>query len=66
MAISDPNVLCDPISVRIDYGIVFLDSRLRPEGNKWIGEGRTIRYGLNGNVTEDTGWQPTGVVLYWE
>lgn len=47
------------------FGHVHLESRMRPEGNKWIGEGRARHFDMNGKLVKDTGWEPTGIVLIW-
>lgn len=57
----------DPkVKINILYGHIRLESRMRPEGNRIIGEGRKWVYDGDGALTEDTGWQPTGCELYWE
>ena len=56
-----PIVLAD-----VFYGHVRLETRMRPEGNKLIGEGRSRTYNGDGSLVKDTGWQPTGAVLSWE
>lgn len=45
------------------YGHVVLESRMRQEGNKFIGEGRALHYDRDGRLVEDTGWEPTGCVM---
>ena len=54
-------------NIRFDviFGHVQLETRVRPEGNRLIGEGRSRHYDGNGHLTKDTGWQPTGCVAYW-
>lgn len=47
------------------FGHIRLETRLRPEGNRIIGEGRAWHYNGQGMLTKDTGWQPTGVVATW-
>jgi hypothetical protein len=54
-----------PVKIDILFGRIEMKSRMRPEGRKVIGEGRSWHYDLDGNLTKDTGWQPTGVVLIW-
>lgn len=53
--------------VRIEpfFGHIRMETRMRPEGNRIIGEGRSWHYDGEGNLTKDTGWQPTGAVLIW-
>lgn len=38
-------------------------SRMRQDGTRWIGEGRSLHYDADGKLTKDTGWEPTGVKL---
>jgi hypothetical protein len=45
------------------YGHIVLDSRMRIDGNRWIGEGRAWHYDGQGRLIKDTGWEPTGCVL---
>jgi hypothetical protein len=45
------------------YGWLNLETRMRPEGNRLIGEGRCIEYNQRGEVIRDTGWEPTGASL---
>lgn len=54
-------------NVMLDYvfGHIVLESRMRHEGNRIIGEGRAWHYDGDGALTKDTGWEPTGVVLIW-
>lgn len=47
------------------YGHIEMATRMRPEGNRWIGEGRSWHYDGDGILTKDTGWQPTGAVLIY-
>ena len=54
-----------PVMLDILYGHIKIESRMRPEGNRWIGEGRAWHYDGDGNLTKDTGWEPTGVVMIW-
>lgn len=53
--------------IRLDmiFGHVKVDSRIRWEGSRGIGEGRSRTYDGKGNLTNDTGWEPTGVVIDW-
>lgn len=46
------------------FGHVILESRMRPEGNKLIGEGRRIEVAQDGERRVGE-WEPTGAVLYW-
>lgn len=48
------------------YGHVRLETRMRHEGNRIIGEGRAWHYDGQGRLIKDTGWEPTGVTLTWE
>lgn len=50
---------------KLFFGHINMESRMRPEGNRWIGEGRSWHYDGDGKLTKDTGWQPTGIVLIW-
>lgn len=54
-----------PIRIDMIFGRIEMKSRMRPEGNRIIGEGRSWTYDGEGKLTKDTGWQPTGAVLYW-
>jgi hypothetical protein len=51
------------IRIEILFGRIEMESRWRAEGNRFIGEGRALHYDLQGRLTKDTGWQPTGVEL---
>ena len=53
------------VTIDILFGHIRLESRLRPEGNRLIGEGRAWHYDGDGVLTKDTGWEPTGCVAYW-
>ena len=53
-----------PFKLEMFMGHAELETRMRPEGpNRIIGEGRSRYYNQHGQLTEDTGWQPTGVVM---
>ena len=45
------------------FGHVHLESRLRPEGNRLIGEGRARHFDKDDRLVKDTGWKPTGIVV---
>lgn len=47
------------------FGHVRIESRMRPAGNRLIGEGRCWHFDSDGKLTKDTGWQPSGAVLIW-
>ena len=53
--------------VKITYlcGHIRLETRMRPEGKRLIGEGRAWHYDGQGRLAKDTGWTPTGCELYW-
>lgn len=53
------------VTIRFDvfFGHVRLETRMRSEGNRIIGEGRAWHYDGRGTLTNDTGWEPTGVEL---
>ena len=51
------------VRLSIIFGHIELESRMRREGNRLIGEGRARHYDLDGRLTKDTGWEPTGAVL---
>ncbi len=51
------------IKCEMIFGHIVCESRQRREGNKLIGEGRSLHYDGDGKLTKDTGWQPTGVNL---
>lgn len=57
---SEPTIKMDLI-----FGHVAIETRMRPEGRRVIGEGRSLHYDRYGKLVKDTGWQPTGVVLEW-
>lgn len=44
-------------------GWVQYESRIRWEGPSGIGESRALSYGGYGELIEDSGWTPTGVVV---
>lgn len=52
-------------SINFLFGHIRMESRMRHEGNRCIGEGRSWHYDGAGALTKDTGWQPTGVVLIY-
>ena len=45
------------------FGSVHMQTRFRREGNRFIGEGRSLHYDLHGKLERDTGWCPTGVEM---
>jgi hypothetical protein len=52
--------------VNILFGAVRLESRIRPTADgRLIGEGRKFTYDLDGKLTAQTEWTPTGVVAYF-
>ena len=53
------------VVIRPLYGRVVCESRMRFDGSRIVGEGRALHYDQDGKLEKDTGWQPTGVVLYW-
>lgn len=53
----------DEARFRSFFGHSELETRFRPEGRDFIGEGRTKRFNEHGCLVEDTGWRPTGVRL---
>lgn len=59
------NALDEGIRINIFYGSVKLESRMRPVGNRVIGEGRALHFDANGKLVKDTGWEPTGGILTW-
>lgn len=52
----------DNVMVTVQYGYSVLYTRLRPEGCRWIGEGRRLNYDKSGSLIEDSGWKPSGVI----
>lgn len=54
-----------PIKITPIFGRIELQSRMRPEGNRIVGEGRALHYDQHGMLTKDTGWEPTGCSLEW-
>ena len=55
----------DQITISPMFGHIVIESRMRPEGNRLVGEGRSWHYDGEGRLIEDTGWQPTGCVATW-
>jgi pectin methylesterase-like acyl-CoA thioesterase len=53
----------ETIKIDVWFGYIRLESRLRSEGNKLIGEGRSWHYDQYGALIKDSGWQPTGCEL---
>lgn len=45
------------------FGRIELQSRIRREGNRFIGEGRSLHYDWQGKLEKDTGWQANGCEL---
>ena len=45
------------------FGHIAVETRMRQDGDRLIGEGRSLYYDATGALTKDTGWQPSGVVL---
>lgn len=56
----EPKVILEPF-----FGRIVMATRMRPEGDRIIGEGRSWHYDGNDVLVKDTGWQPTGCYLYW-
>ena len=50
-----------PIKLELLLGHVVIDSRVRRDGNRLIGEGRRLDYDQRGVLRSDSGWTPTGV-----
>ena len=48
------------------FGHIEIQTRMRPVGNRIIGEGRSLDYDGDGNLRKDSGWEPTGVELYFD
>jgi hypothetical protein len=48
------------------FGTVEIQSRIRREGYIHIGEGRSIRRDGNGEITQITEWEPTGLRMTTE
>ena len=46
------------------FGHVILETRMRPEGNRLIGEGRRIDVSPDGERSIGE-WEPTGAALFW-
>jgi hypothetical protein len=57
--------MSEQIVVKVHFGVVRLESRIRPEGNRLIGEGRRIEIDQNGVIVNVSPWEPMGVVAYW-
>lgn len=55
------------VPIRFDFwlGRVEVETRMRPEGNRLIGEGRSREYDGDGKLIRETPWTPTGVVCWW-
>lgn len=53
------------VTIYTMFGHIVTETRMRPEGDRIIGEGRCWHYDADGLLFKDTGWQPTGSVAYW-
>lgn len=52
------------INVSVLFGHIAIGSRIRWEGSRGIGEGRSWHYDGKCALVKDTGWQPTGMVVW--
>lgn len=57
--------MTEDVVVHVKYGHSTLDTRLRPEGDRLIGEGRRCDFDRDGNLEKDHGWQPSGITMGW-
>ena len=48
--------------IEILFGHIQIESRLRRDGERLIGESRALHYDRDGLQTKETDWQPTGAV----
>ncbi len=46
------------------FGHVKIETRMRPEGNRIIGEGRSLHYDGDGRFIKATEWE-TNCVMHW-
>lgn len=53
-----PDVIVNAI-----FGRIEVQTRMRQDGGRLIGEGRSLHFDQSGSFTKDTGWQPSGVVI---
>ena len=44
-----------PVKVEVLFGRVEIQSRIRRDGLRFIGEGRSLHYDMDGNLIKDTG-----------
>jgi hypothetical protein len=56
----------EKVTFSVVFGHVELATRLRPDGDKIIGEGRAWHYDGKGKLVLDTGWQATGAEITWK
>jgi hypothetical protein len=56
----------ETVNCRAFFGHIKVATRMRPEGSRIIGEGRSWHYDGDNNLIKDTGWQRTGIELFWE
>lgn len=47
------------------FGHVHIESRMRLDGHRFIGESRARHFDKDGKMVKDSGWEPTGIVLTW-
>jgi hypothetical protein len=53
------------ITLKIFFGHIKLDTRVRWVGNRGIGESRKLEYDGDGLLVKDSGWVPTGCNIVW-
>jgi hypothetical protein len=53
------------ITLKIFFGHIKLDTRVRLVGNRGIGESRKLEYDGDGVLIKDSGWVPTGCNIIW-
>ena len=51
------------VLVDIFYGHVEIQTRMRREGDRLIGEGRSLHFDRDKQLVRTTEWEPSGVVL---
>jgi hypothetical protein len=51
------------VQITCIFGTKELQTRIRPEGNRFIGEGRTRLVDQNGFAHPWSEWEPTGAVM---
>jgi hypothetical protein len=53
------------IKVDVLFGTKEVQARFRSDGERLIGEGRSITRNRDGGIVRISAWEPTGVVVTW-